>query len=348
MNTMAVSRLQKEDGDSNVTSEIRVDADVLIPGRGKPIENGTLICGTEKADDSEERGKILYAGARADVPFKYSSLSAIKVPVLMPGLWDCHVHYFGNSIPDLDKLALLPPALAGMRAARDVATTLNAGYTSVREVGGYGVDFAEAINEGYIPGPHIYSAGAPISQTAGHGDLHTQPIELMHHSIEKGLPLCLADGVDEAIKAVRLQIRRGAKLIKICSTGGVLSRIDSPTAAQFTNKEIEAMVEEATRTNMIVAAHAHGTDGILAALHAGVKTIEHGSYLTQEVIDLMIEKQAILVATRWIQVFGVKHPEGMPEESYKKIVPVEKANKKSYQAAVSIELVFKHPVEPLK
>lgn len=153
----------------------------------------------------------------------------------------------------MDKLALLRPALAGFRAAKDAVATLNAGYTSVREVGGYGIDFSKAIDEEWIPGPRIYSAGAPISQTAGHGDLHTQPIELMHHKIASGLPLHLADGVEEAIKAVRLQIRRGAKVIKVCSTGGVMSRIDSPRAAQFTPSELEAMVAEATRTNMVGA-----------------------------------------------------------------------------------------------
>ena len=208
----------------------------------------------------------------------------------MPGLWDAHVHFFGQKDLNLDAVAFIRPALSGIRAARDVAATLNAGYTSVREVGGYGIDFSQAIIEGWIPGPHIYSAGAPLSQTAGHGDLHSLPIETMHHKMQEGLPLHLADGVDGAIKAVRLQIRRGAKIIKICSTGGVLSRIDSPTAAQFNKTELEAIVEEATRTNLYVAAHAHGTDGIISALKAGVMTIEHGSYLTDEAIDLMKEK----------------------------------------------------------
>lgn len=236
---------------------------------------------------------------------------------------------------NLEHLALLRPALAGFRCGRDLAATLNAGYTSVREVGGYGVDFMQAIDEGWMPGPHVYSAGAPISQTAGHGDLHTQPIELMHHKIREGMPLQLADGVDEAIKAVRMQIRRGAKLIKICSTGGVMSRIDSPTAAQFTTDELDAMVEEARRTNLIVASHAHGTEGIIAALKAGVHTIEHCSYLTKEAIDLMLEKKAIMVATRYIQVNGLKQGANLPPESFEKLQTVEKANKESYKAAVS-------------
>lgn len=323
------------DGATIASHFVRVDADLLIPGRGDPIKNATLICGTEQASNRDERKKIVYVGSTSDVPSKYSSLSSTKVPVLMPGLWDAHVHFFGQKDLNLDAVAFIRPALSGIRAARDVAATLNAGYTSVREVGGYGIDFSQAIDEGWIPGPHIYSAGAPLSQTAGHGDLHSLPIETMHHKMQEGLPLHLADGVDGAVKAVRLQIRRGAKIIKICSTGGVLSRIDSPTAAQFNKTELEAIVEEATRTNLYVAAHAHGTDGIISALKAGVMTIEHGSYLTDEAIELMKEKGAILVATRFIQEHGTKHPEFMPEESFKKILEVNKANRRSYQNAVS-------------
>lgn len=312
----------------------RIDADLLIPGRGDPIGNASLVCATADAEDSDERGKILYAGRKAKLPSKYAKVPATVVPVVMPGLWDCHVHYFGFDSLFLDQVATLAQSLAGIRAARDVAMTLNAGFTSVREVGGYGIDFSKAIDEGYIPGPHIYSAGAPLSQTAGHGDLHSQPIELMHHNSKAGVPLQLADGVEEAIKAVRLQIRRGAKVIKICSTGGVLSRIDSPRAAQFNRSELAAMVEEATRTGLAVASHAHGTEGIIAALEAGVHTIEHGSYLTDEAMELMKEKKAMLVATRLIQTVGIKDPDGMPKESYSKILEVERANFKSYQAAV--------------
>lgn len=314
---------------------IRTDAELLIPGRGEPIENATLICGAADSADSDIRGKIVYVGPQNNLPSKYKHLNSKSVPVLMPGLWDCHVHYFGLNSLFLNEVATLRQSLAGMRAARDVAVTLNAGFTSVREVGGYGIDFAQAINEGYIPGPHIYAAGAPLSQTAGHGDLHSQPIELMHHKSKEGVPLQLCDGVEEAIKAVRLQIRRGAKCIKICSTGGVLSRIDSPRAAQFNKSELEAMVEEAARTNLAVASHAHGTEGIIAALEAGVHTIEHGSYLTDEAISLIKKKNAMLVATRLIQTVGIQEPDAMPKESYEKILEVERANFKSYQTAVS-------------
>lgn len=311
----------------------RIDTDLLIPGRGDPIRHATLVYTT---DDGEARGQILYAGPLSAVPDAYVSVPCIAhVPVLMPGMWDCHVHLFSDASGNLDALATLPHSLSGMRSARDVAATVNAGFTSLREMGGYGIDFHAAIDEAWIPGPRIYSAGAPISQTAGHGDLHTVPLEVLQDTIKHGLPLCVVDGVDECTKAVRAQIRRGAKVIKIMATGGVMSRIDSPRAAQFTRAELEAMVGEATRTDLSVAAHAHGTEGIVAALKAGVKTIEHGSYLTPEAIELMKEKKAMLVATRCVHVWGVRNPGNMPVESYRKILAVDKANAKSYEAAVS-------------
>ena len=247
------------------------------------------------------------------------------------------VHYYGgtSSNLDLDQLIQLPPALAGLRAAKHVAATLNAGFTSVRELGGYGIDFSKAVDEGWIPGPHIYSAGAPISQTAGHGDLQSQPMELIHHKIAQGVPLHLADGVEEATYAVRLQVRRGAKVIKVCSTGGTFSQTDDVSTAQFTKTELEAVVEDATRKKLAVAAHAHGTEGIIAALEAGVETIEHGSYLTEEAIKLMKAKGAILIATRFLAVHNHTDRKGMSKESYQKILELGEANKKSCGEAVS-------------
>lgn len=169
---------------------IRIDADLLIPGRGQPIKNATLIYTPSEIPSSltttTKPGKVIYAGPTSSLPLHLSSLHPTShVPVLMPGLWDCHVHFFGESQPSLEHIAVLPPSLAGLRSARDVMATLNAGFTSVREVGGYGIDFSKAIDEGWIPGPKIYSAGAPLSQTAGHGDLHTQNLEFLHDQISK-------------------------------------------------------------------------------------------------------------------------------------------------------------------
>jgi imidazolonepropionase-like amidohydrolase len=246
------------------------------------------------------------------------------------------VHFFGVAGTDGETLTTTPGALAGARCARDAAATLNAGFTSVREVGGYGIDFSKAINEGWIPGPRIYAAGAPISQTAGHGDIHEAPLSLVQSRIAEfgGMPYYLADGVEQAILAVRKQIRRGAQVIKICATGGVLSRIDSPRAAQFNKSELEAMVEEAVRTNLVVAAHAHGTSGIIAAIKAGVHTIEHGSYLDEEAINLMLERNVMLIATRFVQTRILKSHDGLPDVEYQKLIAVEKANFESYKAAI--------------
>ena len=318
---------------SEKTTEFRIDAEILIPGRGDPIQPGILIYSA--SETAGGTGKILFVGKPEDLPQTYRKLpTQVSAPVLMSGLWDCHVHFLGEARPTLEHLALLPQALAGARGARDVAATLNAGFTSVREVAGYGVELSQAVNEGWLPGPNIYSSVAAISQTAGHGDLHTMPLALIKDTINHGLPMCICDGVDECIKSVRLQIRRGAKVIKVCATGGVMSRIDSPTAPQFFPPELRAMVEEAARASLIVAAHCHGKAGIMAALEAGVRTIEHGSYLDKEAIDLMLDKGAMLIATRSIIAMGVDHPENMPPESYKKMLEIADDHKKAYAAAV--------------
>jgi len=228
------------------TKVLRIDAKLLIPGRGQPIDDGTLLV---------EGSKITYAGPRKDVPLPFQALPATAVNVLMPGMWDCHLHYMGLDSYKFDEFVLMPQALAGARLARDVAATLNSGFTSVRELAGYGVELAKAIDEGWLQGPTIYSSVSPISQTAGHGDAHGLPLRVVHDAIEHGLPFHLCDGVDECLKAVRVQVRRGAKVIKVCATGGVLSQIDSPNAPEFSGEELRAMVEEAARTDRIVAAH---------------------------------------------------------------------------------------------
>lgn len=245
----------------------RINADLLIPGRGSPLENGAVVC---------DGDRMAYAGAQKSVPEEYESVDTTRVPVLMPGLWDCHVHYLGSQHASIDAFYQTPQALAGARSARDVAATLRAGFTSVRELAGYGVELSQAIDEGTLIGPRIYSAVALLSQTAGHGDAHGTPLESFKDACNHGLPLCICDGVDECLKAVRFQIRRGARVIKVCARGGVTSEIDNPQHQQFSDLELKTIVEEAARADRIVAAHCHGKKGIMAALRAGCQTIEHG------------------------------------------------------------------------
>ena len=230
------------------SSFIRIDAGMIIPGRGQPIENGSLI---------SSEGTIAFVGLTKELIPEYkrlSGLSAVNVPVLMPGMWDCHVHFMGVEKTSIDDMAMVPPALSGARSTKDIAATLNGGFTSVRELSGYGIELSNAVNESWLQEPNIYSANSILSQTSGHGDAHSVPVDVLDDKVRHGLPFQVCDGVDECVKAVRLQIRRGAKVIKVATSGGVSSLIDDPQTQQFSDRELKAIVEEATRARRIVAA----------------------------------------------------------------------------------------------
>jgi len=218
----------------------------------------------------------------------------------MPGLWDSHVHLMGLRTADVDTLPREPVALRAARATSDLRAALDAGITSVREVGGLGIHLARAVEEGTVVGPSVYAAGSALSTTGGHGDLHSYPLEWMADFAHTGGELRLADGVDECIRATREQLRRNAKLIKSYASGGVLSEVDHPIHQQFTVAEMRAIVEVAAMSDRIVAAHCHGKPGMMAALEAGIHTIEHGTFLDEEAAQAMRECGAMLVTTRTI------------------------------------------------
>ncbi|EGO59155.1 hypothetical protein NEUTE1DRAFT_99338 [Neurospora tetrasperma FGSC 2508] len=272
-------------------------ADVLIPGRGEPLKNGALV-----VKDSV----IEWVGPSNDIPSEYSSIRFSRVPVLMPGMWDVHTHFEGVGVAMGIRDSMKPflpgtATLIGAVIVDDMRRTLMAGFTSIRELGGYAGDVAPAIDMGAIVGPHVYAAISILSITSGHGDIQDAPLRTVLDACANGSSSSfVCDGVDGCIKAVRQQIRRGAKVIKVCSTGGVLSLNDQPEDTQFSPEELRAIVQEAKRSSRVVAAHAHGKPGIMAALEAGVKSIEHGSYLDEEVAAKMKEKDAILVPTRHI------------------------------------------------
>ncbi|KAI1857666.1 hypothetical protein JX265_011081 [Neoarthrinium moseri] len=307
-------------------------SDLLIPGRGQPIEHGALVI---------KDAKIEWVGEFTGRPSKYGNLDFKHVPVLMPGLWDCHVHFGGWGLGSGtigDHRTLLPgaQALAGAVTVDDLRRTLEAGFTSVRELSGYAGYLWPGIRDGYIVGPNVYSSLTALSITGGHGDVHDLPICAVHGFGEAGGNYQLCDGVDECLKAVRTMVRRGARCIKVCSSGGVLSLDDDPEDRQFSDAELTAIVEEASRSGRCVAAHAIGKAGILAALRAGVTSIEHGCYLDEEVADIMKQKGTILVATRHIQESLFLDHRGFPEpvvEKIKKIVPLTRAN---YNLAVKL------------
>ena len=270
-------------------SAVRIEADLLVPGRGAPLTGGVVVL---------DGARIAYAGPAADAPPHDGPVT--RVPTVMPGLWDTHAHFMGVRDLDLGKLLTEPHSVSVARAVRSAADVLQAGFTSVRELGGHGVFLARAIDEGTLTGPTIYAAGSILSPTGGHADFHGQSLAtVMDYSAHEGATQ-LCDGVPDCLKAVRLQLRKNARVIKICASGGVLSEVDHPIHQQFSGEELRAIVEEAGRAERVVAAHCHGKPGIMAALEAGCRTIEHGTYLDEEAATAMREAGAILVSTRAI------------------------------------------------
>ena len=219
---------------------------------------------------------------------------------LMPGLIDCHTHLNYDIEGEWETRDVREGAPdAALRGARNAKLTLEAGFTTVRDVGSKGfadIALMKAIDRGFVPGPRMFPAGHTISITGGHGDATGYRPGVLELGPEAGI----ADGVDEVVKAVRYQIKHGAKVIKTTATAGVLSHEGPVGAQQYSFEELKAMVEEAARHGIKVAAHAHGTEGIIAASKAGVASIEHGSVLTDEAIEVMIANGTYLVPTTYL------------------------------------------------
>jgi len=217
---------------------------------------------------------------------------------LLPGFIDAHVHLTFDIAPGFDLMPVRETAveevLHGVPAAR---RTLEAGFTTVRNLGSGGfadVALMRAIERGDFPGPRIIPAAHAIGITGGHCDVTGFAPGVAEPGPEAGV----ADGPDAMVAAVRYQLKHGAKVIKICATAGVLSFEESVGAQQMSDAELRAVVEEAARHGVRVAAHAHGADGIKAAIRAGVASIDHGSILDDEAIALMKEHGTFLVPTR--------------------------------------------------
>lgn len=260
----------------------------------------------------------------------------------MPGLWECHAHFTGMGTLDTQEMMRLPVPVAAARAVKNVEKALDAGFTSVREAGGLGVYLARVVAEGTVAGPTIYGPGAILSTTGGHGDIHAFPLGWVTEMCERSGFSCLCDGVPECLKAVRLQLRLGARTIKICASGGVMSEVDHPVHQQFSDEELRAIVEEAGRADRVVMAHCHGKPGIMAALRAGVRTIEHGSYLDDEAAQAMRESGATLVPTRFVVEEGLRMRHRLPDYAAEKMVAIAdvhlSAMHTAHEAGVTIAL----------
>jgi len=223
----------------------------------------------------------------------------LRNSTVMPGLMDAHVHLTGqySANSNLNRF-ILNEADYAFDAANYAKRTLEAGFTVVRNVGDpFNVTIAlrKAIAAGDVPGPMIFSAGKGLASTGGHGDSTNG--WAAHFGADPGPKQGVVNGVEDARKAIRQRYKDGADWIKITATGGVLSVAKSGQNPQFTMEELEAIVDTAADYGLRVAAHAHGTEGMKRAVLAGVASIEHGTYMSEEVMDLMIERGTVFVPT---------------------------------------------------
>ncbi|HXF37062.1 MAG TPA: amidohydrolase family protein [Actinomycetota bacterium] len=258
---------------------------------------------------------------------------------VLPGLIDCHAHLIGE--PDSGEYATMlartgaEEALSGVRNARD---TLLAGFTTVRDVGTFRafVDVAlrRAIEAGWTPGPRMRCAGAYVTVSSGGGDI---PPVAPDVEVPRELRFGVADSADEVRRVVREILHRGADLIKVIATGAVMTRGTVPGAPEYSEEELRAAVEEAALYGAPVAAHAHGAEGIRRAVRAGVRSIEHGSLLDREGIELMAERGTFLVADVWNGDFIAEEGRrrGWPEEILRKNAETTEAQREGFRAALA-------------
>jgi len=247
-----------------------------------------------------EEDRIKSIGSAADIKIppgaKVIDLSQATV---LPGLIDCHTH-LGSRSDRYNEIYNFKdtPFDSAFAAVLNARKTLEAGFTSVRDVGSapfLAVDLRDSINEGFLVGPRIVASGPAISITGGHGDLNNFSPQTRVMMFPEERDFSIADSVDQIRHVIRAQEKYGVDVIKILATGGVLSKGDSPGAAQYTFEELKAAAETAHMGGRKIAAHAHGTQGIKDAIRAGIDSIEHASLIDDEGIRLAKEHGTYLV-----------------------------------------------------
>jgi imidazolonepropionase-like amidohydrolase len=245
------------------------------------------------ADVVVEDGRIVKVGSGLDG----DDIVDMSGRTLLPGLFDCHVHVTLSHV-DVWRLANTPFSYPFYQAARNLRLTLESGITSVRDAGGADLGIQQALVDGLIDGPRMQISLTMLSQTGGHGDSRlVSGVEAPLIRAHPGVPSGIVDGPDEMRRKVRELHRMGADVIKVATSGGVLSARDDPSHAQFGPAELEVLVEEATAAGMFVMAHAQSADGIKNAVRAGIRSIEHGIFLDDEGIELMVARGTWLVPT---------------------------------------------------
>ncbi|MYM23822.1 amidohydrolase family protein [Duganella sp. FT135W] len=299
------------------------------------VRNGTLVDNAVVLISGE---RITAAGSQLAIPAGAQVID-LGNKTLLPGLIDSHTHITGA--PEDAGYSIIAKSVPRitLMGAKNALVTLRAGFTTIRDVGADAytdIGLRDAINDGDVPGPRILASGPPLGITGGHCD------DTMHAPEYKLTALGVADGVDEALKVTRRNIKYGADVIKICATGGVLSFGDDPRTSQYTLEELKAIISDAHRLGRKTAAHAHGGDGIKLSVLAGIDSIEHGSYIDDEGIKLMKEHKTYLVPTLYIgdwlleNAEAIKLPKPLLEKA-KVVMPIARANiAKAIKAGVPI------------
>ncbi len=282
----------------------QANADRLVIHAGRVID---VVAGEVRESRSivVEGGRIVAVNEGWIDDRTASRVIDLRAATVMPGLMDMHVHLDGELSPHrFEERFKLEPADRALRAVQYAQRTLMAGFTTVRDLGasdGIALSLRRAIAEGRIAGPRVYASGKSIATTGGHAD----PSNGVKSSLrgDPGPSDGVVNSIDDARKAVRARYKEGADLIKITATGGVLSEAKSGDNAQFTIAEIEAIVATAKDYGFKVAAHAHGAEGMKRAVLGGVDSIEHGSYMNDEVMALMKARGTWYVPTILAGVF---------------------------------------------
>ena len=269
---------------------------LAVPG-DDPLSGVTLVVRDRRV--AEVRSGYAEAGDLEGVDPEWVEVIDLRGSTVLPGLIDAHVHMTSEYSADVRlRRVQESDADAALRGAAHARRTLEAGFTTVRDLGSSGdsaLALRDAIEAGLVPGPRLLVAGEAITPTGGHGDGTLGYREDLFDV--PGAAQGIADGVAGARQAVRAQVKRGADVIKLTATGGVLSTTAAGTDRQFFNDELEAIVVTSRLLGRKVAAHAHGADGINAALRAGVDSIEHGTFLDETSIELFRASGAFLVPT---------------------------------------------------
>ena len=303
----------------------------IIDGRGGDPLIGTLLV---------ENEHIIALGRKDQVaiPRDATVIDAMGGSIL-PGLIDCHVHFM-LEYPDIMRELTTSPSLRLLQGIPRMRATLEAGITTVRDAGGTPSGLKIAVERGIISGPRMQVAVSLISQTGGHGDGYFPCcVDIGLFGIRfYDVPDGVADGIEEVRKTTREILRAGADWIKLATTGGVLSVSDTPTSSQLTVEEIETAVYEAAAQEKRCMAHAQGSQGIKNALIGGVTSIEHGVYLNDELIDLMLKKDVYLVPTLVaplaVAEYAREHPDILPPMMAAKANDVIEAHQQSFRHAV--------------